>query len=215
MEVTHKKVNHLLLGVTGGIASGKSTVANMLKDLGAYAIDLDILAREVVEPGQQALQEIVEYFGNGVLKEDGNLDRKKLSDIVFEDTGKRKKLESFTHHRITKLFNQKLKDITAEDPDAIIQVVNPLLIEFNTQYRYHKTLVVYVPRETQIERLVKRDNIPKGKAEKILDAQMPIDEKIGYADFIVYNDKSLDETKAQVQGLWEKLKEIQNQKAGQ
>lgn len=211
MEVTHEKVNHLLLGVTGGIASGKSTVANMLKDLGAYAIDLDILAREVVEPGQAALQEIVEYFGKQVLKEDGNLDRKVLSDIVFQDIEKRKKLESFTHPRITELFNHKLKDITSSDPDAIIQVVNPLLIEFNTQYRYHKTLVVYVPREMQIERLVKRDNITKEKAEKILDAQMPIDEKIGYADFVVYNDESLDETKTQVQKLWGKLKIIQKQ----
>lgn len=211
MEMIHTIVNHLLLGVTGGIASGKSTVANMLKDLGAYAIDLDILAREVVEPGQVALQEIVEYFGKKVLKEDGNLDRKVLSDIVFQDIEKRKKLESFTHPRITELFNHKLKDITSSDPDAIIQVVNPLLIEFNTQYRYHKTLVVYVPREMQIERLIKRDNITKEKAEKILDAQMPIDEKIGYADFVVYNDKSLDETRIQVQKLWGKLKIIQKQ----
>jgi dephospho-CoA kinase len=211
METPHKKVNYLLLGVTGGIASGKSTVANMLRDLGAYAIDLDILAREVVEPGQPALQEIVEYFGKQVLQEEGNLDRKVLSNIVFQDIEKRKKLESFTHPRITELFNHKLKDITSSDPNAIIQVVNPLLIEFNSQYRYHKILVVYVPREIQIERLIKRDNIPKEKAEKILDAQMPIDEKIDYADFVIYNDKSIDETKTQVRKLWKKLKVIQNQ----
>ncbi|MFC1863905.1 dephospho-CoA kinase, partial [Thermodesulfobacteriota bacterium] len=204
--------NRLLLGVTGGIASGKSTVAGMLEDLGAYIIDLDILAREVVEPGQPALQDIVGFFGNQVLQKDGNLDRKQLSDIVFQDIEKRKKLESFTHPRITELFNHTLKDITLSDPDAVIQIVNPLLIEFNGQYRYHKTLVVYVPREVQIERLIKRDNITKEKAEKILEAQMPIDEKIGYADFVIYNDKSLNETRIQVQKLWEKLKALQKQK---
>ena len=107
------------------------------------------------------------------------------------------------------LFLHKIEDITSSDPGAIIQVVNPLLMEFNTRYRYHKTLVVYVPREVQIERLIRRDHITEEKAEKILKAQMPLDEKIGYADFVIYNDKSLDETRKQVQDLWEKLETIQ------
>jgi len=205
--------NRLLLGVTGGIASGKSTVATMLEGLGAYIIDFDILSREVVDPGQPALQDIVEYFGKQVLQEDGHLDRKLLSDIVFQDIEKRKKLEGYTHPRIMERFIHRIEDITSSDPYAIIQVVSPLLIEFNAQYRLHKTLVVYVPREVQIERLVKRDKITIQKAEKILEAQMPIDEKIGYADFIVYNDKSLEETRKQVRKLYEDLKTIQQQKA--
>jgi len=206
VEEIRGKDNRLLLGVTGGIASGKSTVARLLEDLGAYVIDLDVLSREVVEPGQPAWQDIVEYFGKQLLQEDENLDRKKISDLVFQDIEKRKKLESFTHPRIMELFLHKIEDITSSNPGAIIQVVNPLLMEFNTRYRYHKILVVYVPREVQIERLIKRDNITEEKAEKILKAQMPLDEKIGYADFVIYNDKSLDETRQQVQDLWKKLK---------
>ncbi len=209
VEEIRGKDNRLLLGVTGGIASGKSTVARMLEDLGAYIIDFDVLSREVVEPGQPAWQDIVEYFGKQVLQEDESLDRKKLSDIVFRDIEKRKKLESFTHPRIVELFIHRIENITSSDPAAIIQVVNPLLIEFNNQYRYHKTLVVYVPREVQIERLIKRDHITEEKAEKILEAQMPIDEKMGYADFVIYNDKSPDETRVHVQDLWEKLEAIQ------
>jgi dephospho-CoA kinase len=105
------------------------------------------------------------------------------------------------------LFIHRIENIAASDPDAIIQVVNPLLIEFNKQYLYHKTLVVYVPREVQIARLIRRDNITEEKAVKILEAQLPIDEKIDYADFIIYNDQSLDETRKQVQDLWEVLVE--------
>ncbi|MFZ7112251.1 MAG: dephospho-CoA kinase [Desulfatiglandales bacterium] len=208
VEKIRGKDNRLLLGVTGGIASGKSTVANMLVDMGAYIIDFDVLSREIVEPGQPAWQDIVEYFGKQVLQKDKNLDRKKISDIVFRDIQKRKKLEGITHPRIIELFIGKIEEITSCDPDAVILVVSPLLIEFNSQYRCHKTLLVYVPREVQIERLMKRDNITEEKAEKILAAQMPIDEKIGYADFLIYNDKSLDETRRQVQALWAKLEVI-------
>jgi dephospho-CoA kinase len=205
--------NRLLLGVTGGIASGKSTVASMLEDLGAYMIDFDILSREVVEPGQPALRDIVEYFGKQMLQKDGHLDRKLLSDIVFQDMEKRKKLERFTHPRIMELFIRRIEEITSSDSHAIIQVVTPLLIEFNAQYRLHKTLVVYVPREVQIKRLVKRDEITREKAEKILAAQMSIDEKIGYADFVLYNDQSLEETRVQVRELYQDLKAVQQHKA--
>ena len=132
-----------------------------------------------------------------------------MSDIVFQDNEKRKKLESFTHPRITELNIHRIEDITESDPDAVIQVVNPLLIESNNQYRYHKIVVVYVPREVQIERLIKRDHITAEKAEKILETQMPLDEKIGYADFVIDNDQSLDETWKQVQNLWKKLKKFQ------
>jgi dephospho-CoA kinase len=209
IEKIRGKDNRLLLGVTGGIASGKSTVAGMFQELGAYSIDFDMLSREVVEPGQPAWQDIVDYFGTQVLHANRSLNRKKLSDIIFQDMEKRRKLENFTHPRIVKLFLNRIEEIASSDPDAVIQVIVPLLIEFNTQYRYHKVLVVYVPREVQIERLVIRDHITKKKAEKILEAQMPIDEKIGYADFVIYNDKSLDETRKQVKDLWEKLKRIQ------
>ena len=209
LEVIRGKDNRLLLGVTGGIASGKTTVANMLAELGAPIIDFDILARKVVEPGKPAWQDIVDYFGKQVLNEDRTLNRKKLSEIVFADLEKRKKLESFTHPRIHEEFVKEVNKIAAEDPDAIIQVVIPLLIELNLQYIFHKLLVVYIPYEKQVERLMERDGISREQAENILKAQLPIDEKVGYADFVIHNEGSLEETQEQVRELWEKLKSIQ------
>ncbi|MGD9032243.1 MAG: dephospho-CoA kinase [Desulfobacteraceae bacterium] len=214
METIRGKDNRLLLGVTGGIATGKTTVVNMLKELGAPVIDFDVLARQVVEPEKPAWKEIVAYFGEQVIQEDKQLDRKKLSDIVFQDMEKRKKLESFTHPRIHAEFMKQLSEIVEKDPDAIVQVDVPLLIELNLQYIYHKTLVVYIPEEKQIERLMKRDGISKEEAANMLKAQLPIDEKVGYADFVIYNDKSLEETRKQVEKLWETLKKIQKERAG-
>jgi dephospho-CoA kinase len=212
METIRGKDNRLLLGVTGGIATGKTTVVNMLKELGAPVIDFDILARQVVEPGKPAWQEIVDYFGEQVLQEDKNLDRNKLSDIVFRDIEKRKRLESFTHPRIHAEFAAQLSEIVEKDPDAIVQVDVPLLIEGNLQYMFHKTLVVYISEEKQIERLVAREGISKEEAADRLKAQLPIDEKVGYADFVIYNDKSLEETRKKVEKLWETLKKIQKEK---
>ncbi len=213
METIRGKDNRLLLGVTGGIATGKTTVVRMLEELGAPVIDFDLLARQVVEPDKPAWQEIVAYFGKQVLQNDKHLDRKKLSDIVFRDIEKRKKLESFTHPRIHAEFMVQLSTIVEKDPDAIVQVDVPLLIENNLQYLFHKTLLVYIPEEMQIERLVKRDKISEEEAADRLKAQLPIDEKMGYADFVIYNDKSLEETKKQVEKLWKTLKKIQKEKA--
>ncbi|MFH1349584.1 MAG: dephospho-CoA kinase [Pseudomonadota bacterium] len=213
LEGLRGKDNRLLLGVTGGIATGKSTVVNMLKEMGAPIIDFDLLARKVVEPGKPAWKEIVTYFGEQVLQEDETLDRKKLSDIVFRDFEKRKKLEGFTHPRIHEEFASELNQIVANDPEAIVQVDIPLLIEGNMQYMFHKLLVVYVPARTQIERLVERDGISREEAANRLKAQLPIDEKVGYADFVIYNDKSLEETRKQVEEVWKTLKKIQREKA--
>jgi len=204
--------NRLLLAVTGGIASGKSTVSNMLEEMGAPIVDFDVIARKVVEPGTSALKDIVEYFGKQVLNEDGSLDRKRLSKIVFGDLEKRKKLEGFTHPRIHEAWVGEVNRIAERDPDAIIQVAVPLLIELNMQYMFHKVLVVYVPQEKQVERLMKRDGITEKEAEDILNAQLPIDEKLGYADFVIYNDGTIEETRKQVDDLWETLKQIQSEK---
>jgi dephospho-CoA kinase len=212
LETIRGKDNRLLLGVTGGIASGKTSVANMLEELGAPVIDFDVLARQVVEPGEPAWKEIVEYFGKQVLQEDDRLDRKKLSQIVFRDLEKRKKLESFTHPRIHGAFVRQVEEIAEKDPDAIIQVVVPLLLELNLQYLFHKVLLVYIPQEKQVDRLAARDGISREEAANMLKAQLPIDEKIGYADFVIHNDQSLEETRKQVADLWLTLKEIQEEK---
>ena len=213
LEALRGKDNRLLLGVTGGIASGKTTVANMLSELGAPIVDFDLIARKVVEPGQPALKEIVEYFGTQVLQEDGTLDRKKLSEIVFKDIEKRKKLEGFIHPRMGEEVLRQVNALAEKDPNAIIQMVVPLMIELDLQYQCHKLLVVYIPEEMQIQRLMERDSITRDQAMAMLKAQLPIEEKLGYADFVIRNDGSLEETRRQVEELWAKLKEIQRQRA--
>ena len=209
LDVIRGNDNRLLVGLTGGIASGKSTVAKMLKEKGAPIIDFDAISHEVVEPGQPALQDIVDFFGKQVLAEDGTLDRKAMSDIVFNDMEKRKKLESFIHPRIQEGFIRDLMKHTSEDPNAIVQVDIPLMIELNLQYMFHKLLVVYVSPEVQIERLAKRDNITQESAANILRAQLSIDDKLGFADYVVHNEGTVEETQRQVDELWETLKKEQ------
>jgi dephospho-CoA kinase len=204
----------MLLAVTGGIATGKSTVSRILGELGALLIDFDLLARQVVEPGKPAWKEIVDYFGKGVVQDDGQIDRKRLSEIVFQDGVKRKKLEAMTHPRIFDEFDRKVKEITSKDPDAIIQAGIPLLIELDLQPGFDKVLLVYAPQETQIDRLMKRDRISRAAAKNILKAQMPIDEKLRLADFVIHNEGSLEDTRKQVEAVWHKLKKMQKKNTG-
>jgi dephospho-CoA kinase len=208
-KATKGEHDYLLLGVTGGIASGKTVVAKMLEELGAPLIDFDVLARQVVEPGEPAFTQIVDYFGKEVLQEDGALDRKELSKIVFRDTEKRNRLEGFTHPPIYEAFVIRIKAITKKDPEAIIQAVVPLLIEKNLQPVFDKILVVYVPQEKQIERLVGRDGFSEEEAARMLKAQLPINEKLTYADFVVNNEGTMEETRKQVEEVWQELKRLQ------
>jgi len=213
LEEIRGKDNRILLGVTGGVASGKTTVVRMLEQLGAPVIDFDLLSRNVVEPGKTAWKEIVAYFGEQVLLEDRTLDRKKLSEVVFRDMEKRKKLEGFIHPRVFEEFIRLVKEVTSKDPNAIIQVDVPLMIEINLQYVFHKVLLVYMPEEMQIERLIKRDPISQDMARNMIRSQLPIEEKRGYADFIVDNSGTLEETRRQVEEIWGKLKEIQRDRS--
>jgi len=203
--------NRLLLGVTGGIATGKTTVAKMLEELGAPIIDFDILSRVVVEPDKPAWKDIVAFFGEQILKEDRTLDRKKLSEIVFRDMEKRKKLESFIHPRIGEEFSKLVEQYTNEDPNAIIQVVIPLLIETNMHPIFHNLLMVYTPEEVQVKRLVERDNITEEMAMNMVRSQLSVEEKKGYCDLLIDNSGSLEETRRQVEELWERLKKIQQE----
>lgn len=212
MEEIRGKHNRILLGVTGGIASGKSTVARMLEQLGARLIDFDVLSRVVVEPGKSAWRDITAYFGEQVLLKDKTLDRKKLANIIFRDSEKRKELERFIHPRIYEEFTRLVNEYATKDVNIIIQVVVPLLLEAKLQHLFHKILLVYIPEERQIERVMKRDRISREMALDMLSSQLPIEEKRGYADFIVDNSGPLEETKRQVEEVWEKLKKIQKEK---
>jgi len=209
LEAIRGKDNRLLLGVTGGIATGKSTVVRMFQEKGARLCDFDVLAKAVVEPDKPAWKDIVAYFGEQVLLEDRSLDRKKLGDIVFRDTEKRKKLEGFIHPRMTEGFIAEVNSYAAADPNAIILVDVPLMIELNLQYMFHKLLVVYTPEDVQIRRLIERDGITREEAVARLKAQLPIEEKVGYADFVIDNQGSPRETQKQVDELWETLKRMQ------
>jgi dephospho-CoA kinase len=198
----------LILGITGGIASGKSTVAEMMRGFGAPVIDFDLLAREVVEPEKPAWKDIVARFGARVLRQNGSLDRKKLSRLVFQNPEKRKELESITHPLIADLYMNRIREITRNDPDAVVLAVIPLLFEAHLEDLVHKILVVYIPREMQVERLMKRDAISHEQAEDILKAQLPIDAKMKKADFVIHNEKGLEETRKQVKSIWKALQKL-------
>jgi dephospho-CoA kinase len=212
IETIRGKDNRLLLGVTGGIATGKTTIANMLEEMGAPIIDFDIIARQVVEPEKPAWKQVVDFFGKQVLQPDGNIDRKKMSKIVFRDLEKRKKLESFIHPAIYDEFFTQVNEIAGKNPDAIIQIVVPLLIELNLQYMFDKLLVVYISAEEQVARLAKRDGISEEEAATMLASQLPTDEKLRYADFVIKNDVSLEEVREHVRAVWKQLEKIQEEK---
>ena len=209
VKVLRGNDNRLLIGVTGSIATGKSAVAGMLEKLGAKTIDFDVLSRVVVEPGKPAYKDIVAFFGEQILLPDKTLDREKLREIVFRDLEKKKKLESFQHPRIGEEFFKLVDQYAQKDPDAIIQVVVPLLIEVNMHPFFHHILMVYASKEVQKKRLIKRDNLTEEMAMNMINSQLSAEEKRGYCDLIIDNSGSLDETRRQVEALWEKLKKIQ------
>ncbi|MGD0277101.1 MAG: dephospho-CoA kinase [Syntrophales bacterium] len=212
LEPTRGK-NSLLLGVTGSIATGKSTVSKMLEDLGAPIIDFDSLARVVVEPGKPAYNDILSFFGKQVLSENGTIDRRKLSEILFTDAEKRKALEGFTHPRIGAAYVEMVQQCNAENPDAIIQIVVPLLIEANMSSMFDRILLVYTPEEDQIRRLKERDSIDNQLAANMVQSQMSIEEKKRFADYVIDNSGTKEDTDRQVHELWEALKILQREKA--
>ena len=206
------KDNRLLLGVTGSIATGKTTVAGMLEELGARTIDFDVLSRVVVEPDKPAWQDIVAFFGEQILADDRSLDRTKLREIVFQDLEKKKKLESFQHPRIFEEFIKQVEQYAGEDPNVIIQAVVPLLIEVNMQSFFHNILMVYASEDEQKKRLVQRDGSSEEMAMNMIRSQLSVDEKKGYCDLVLDNSGSLEQTRIQVEKLWKKLRKIQQEK---
>ncbi len=194
-----------IIGLTGGIASGKSTVAGMLIEKGAYLLDADRLAREAVEPGRPAWQDIVDWLGPSILLSDRSIDRKKLAEIVFKDRQKLGRLNKIVHPWVGSRFLALSEEIRLKDPRAVIVYDIPLLIEAGMQKMVDRVLLVYVPRETQIRRLCRRDNLSRSEAEYRLRAQKPLEEKRKLADFIIDNRGTTDETARQVDRFWDEL----------
>ena len=202
----------LIVGLTGGIGSGKSAVAEMFREEGAEVIDFDYLARLVVEPGTPAWRDIVEYFGRRILFSDKTLNRSALAEIVFSDEESRKALEGFTHPRIFERRDALLKRIEEEDPLSVVVIDFPLMFELGLRKGLDEVILVYVPREVQIERSANRDKLSREAVEKRLKAQMPIEEKRSLSDYVIDNQGSFSETKDQVHRIMLELRELSRQK---
>lgn len=190
-----------VIGLTGGIASGKSTVARILERLGAVIVDADLLAREAVLPDAPAHQGIVAAFGPEILLPDATLDRKALGRIVFADPEARRRLEAITHPAIARLAEERLAAARRSGAPAVFYVA-PLLIEAGATGRVDDIWVVYADRETQIARLTERDGIRREEAEQRLAAQMPMEEKAAHGSAVIDNRGAPEDTERQVVALW-------------
>jgi len=187
-----------IIGLTGGIASGKSTVSRMLESLGCIIIDADIIARKVVEPGTTVLKKIVQQFGDSILKKDGTLNRKALGNIVFNDTAKLKVLNDITHPEIKKMILKEIDKIRKEKNDSIVVVDAAVLIESGMDELVDEVWLVYVDYPTQLRRLMKRDFITEAQAHARIKSQMTLEEKIKRSDKIIDNTKDIEFTRQQV-----------------
>jgi dephospho-CoA kinase len=193
-----------LVGLTGGIASGKSTVAAILRRLGASIVNADELSREVVQPGQDAWNEITKSFGSDILQEDMTLDRKKLRKIVFDNPEARKKLEAIIHPRVRALAEKRISELAASGSSVIVYEV-PLLFEAQIHLWLRPVILVACNIDTQKKRLLERDHLTKPEAQQHLDAQMSLEEKRKLADYIIENDGAMEDLEQQVRTVLQKI----------
>ncbi len=195
------------IGLTGGIATGKSTVLKIFEEENIKTINTDQIAKEITKKGREGYKEVVRAFGEDILLENGEIDRKKLAKIVFSEESKRKKLESILHPLIVKRMKEMLKDIERKQPCEPVVIEIPLLFEVGLDKEMDITLVVYIPEKLQIERLMKRDGLKKEEAIKRLKSQLSIEEKRKRAHIVIDNSESIENTKKQVKTF---IKELRN-----
>jgi dephospho-CoA kinase len=191
----------LIIGLSGGIGSGKTAVSDRFKALGIHIVDADIAARTIVEPNKPAWRDIKEYFGHDVLLEDKTLNRAWLRQQVFSDTDKRKKLEAFTHPRIREEIIANLASSTS----AYTILVSPLLIESGQVKLVEKVIIIDVPEALQIERTCSRDNNDAELVTRIIAAQLPRKQRLSYADWVIDNSQPLETLDARVEALHQEL----------
>jgi dephospho-CoA kinase len=197
-----------IVGLTGGVASGKTVVSQVLKEEGAYIIDADQIARELVQPHKPAWSELIRAFGQEILQEDGSIQRKKLADKVFVDPRQRKLLNQILHPRIKEEMDRRTKEIVEKDPQAIVVIDAPLLVELGDHREMDKLIVVTSTQTQQIERLKDRDRTNTEEALRIVSSQMPLEEKLRYADYIIRNEGSMEETKKRAKEVYQELKKV-------
>lgn len=196
-----------LIGLTGGIASGKSTVARRLVEHGAVHIDADDLARRVVEPGKPAFDAIVAEFGKGVVGHDGRLDRPKLGELVFGDDAARARLNAIVHPAVRELSRKLIERAEAEDPEAVVVYDVPLLVEASVDHPFDLIVVTNAPRRTQVERLVKERGFDPIQAEARVDAQVDNTARLAIADVVIDTDGSMAHTMSQTDALWQRIRQ--------
>ncbi|MED3764775.1 dephospho-CoA kinase [Ureibacillus sp. FSL K6-8385] len=190
----------MIIGLTGSIASGKSTVSKMLKEYGFPIVDADVVARQVVEPGSETLNKIAEAFGKEVLTETGELDRKKLGSIIFNDEEKRQLLNSIIHPAIRKEMLRQRDEYLAKGEKTVIMDI-PLLFESKLQHFVDKILVVAVSEEVQLERLMKRNQLSEEEAKARIRSQLPMPVKVQGADAVIDNNGTIEETRRQLEKI--------------
>ena len=192
-----------VIGLTGGIATGKSSVARFFAEQGVPVIDADQLARDAVQPGSPALERIVAHFGHEMLSHDGLLDRKRLGEQIFSDPDKRRQLERILHPEIRRLADERIALAAAAGHQRIIYMA-PLLIEAGAGNRVDDLWVVTVRPEIQLQRLMQRDGIGSDQARRMVDSQMPLPEKERYGSVVIDNSGTEAETRAALEAVWAK-----------
>jgi dephospho-CoA kinase len=195
----------LLVGLTGGIATGKSTVSEILRQLGGEIIDADRLARDVVEPEQPAWKQIVAEFGGGIVTAEGALDRKKLGAIVFADPERRKRLEAITHPAIRARFQARLDELAAQGFAGIVVFDAPVMIESGNYKNMDRLVVVVTDDATQAARLQERDGTDEAEGRRKIASQMPLAEKAKLADYVIDNSGDREATAAEVRRVFAAL----------
>ncbi len=202
-----KGITMLIVGLTGGIASGKSLVARVFKDLGAHVIDADRIVHELLKPDQQAWREVLDHFGKDILLPDGGIDRRKLGEIVFNNAEKRAWLNNCLHPKVFDVYTLQVQHLRSRQPDAIVVLDAALLIETGYHRKMDRTVVVYAEREEQIARLTSRDKFSRAQALNRIQSQMPLEEKRGYADYVICNTGTREDTERQAREVFIKIKQ--------
>ncbi len=194
-----------LIGLTGGIASGKTTVRKMFERMGAYTLDADELSHKALHQ-EDVYQKLLKHFGNVILNESGEIDRKKLGQIVINNRQELRFLESVVHPKVAEMREAFIENVRKKDRDAVIVYDVPLLYEKKMENMFDVVIVVYIDRETQIKRIMERDEISEEEAEKRLKLQMDIEEKKKRAQIVIDNRGTKDDTFKQVKNIWSKIK---------
>jgi dephospho-CoA kinase len=192
-----------LIGLTGGAGSGKSTVAEMLREQGAVVVDADKATHAVYEPGTTGFDSVVHEFGERFVK-DGRIDRKSLGELVFRDPDARRRLNDIVHPLVREWMAQRTAEAVEGGAAVVVQDV-PLLFENNLERFFSSVVLVYVPEQVQIDRLVSGRGFTREQAHAVIGAQLPIEEKRGRAHHVINNSGTLDETRAQIAAVWRQL----------